>query len=74
MLKKFGLETLLMLTVLFMAYYPPEYGIFVFGLTLAAGLGFKAIDMHEAPDLKKLKLEVKELIVKVEQLILRGNR
>lgn len=77
MLKRYFPETLITLTVAFMVWYPPEFGAIVLGLASAATLVYlwlQSLDRKKSPQLTKLETDVKELKVKVEQLVLRGNR
>lgn len=74
MLKAYSFELLISLTVAFMIFYPPIIGAALFLAALAMIAGLKVLEHKEAPDVTKLKDEVKELKTKVEQLVLRGNR
>lgn len=77
MLKTYAFEVLISLTVGFMIFYPPEFGVIVLCAAIAATLIYLAIqsfDRKKSPSLLHLEFEVKELKSKVEQLVLRGNR
>lgn len=74
MLKPYSFELLIVLTVAFMWVYPPLYGAVLFGLALAVVVSFKVIEFKQSPDVRKLKDEMKDLKIKVEQLMLKGNR
>ncbi len=77
MLKTYSFEALTALTVAFMVFYPPEYGVIVCALTLAVLSGLtvlSSLDRKKSPALQHVEADLKELKTKVEQLILRGNR
>lgn len=77
MLKQYRPEMLTALTIAFMLWYPPRFGVIVLCATVASLLIYLSIEAYgrkKAPSLLKLEADVHDLKLKVEQMLLRGNR
>ncbi len=77
MAKKYSFEVLIAVTVAFMAWYPPEVGVFVFGLALVTAVSGPVLQYFTSrsnPELAAFKKEMADMKMKVDQLVLSRGR
>lgn len=77
MANKYIIEIVIALGIGLAAIHAPFEGVTLYALLIGLIVTLKVLrhlDRKENPDFTRLKVEVKELKTKVEQLVLRGNR
>ena len=69
-IKKYLSETVLVLAVAFMVFYPPGIGAVLFGLALLSVLGLRFVEALHTRDDDKTQAQIDKIKADVERLVL----